>query len=164
VDANDQPAPNGRLVAVLGYSTRRGRELHPICVARLEHAARETRDEDLVVLSGGRSRSLGRAEADAMHDAWPGPSTAVVRESAALTTVENARHVRDVAVAAGVKEVVVVTSRWHSPRAAVLFRRAFRDTGVRVSAAPARTAWSPGVLIREAACMAALPFQLRRLG
>jgi len=164
VESNEQPAPNGRLVAVLGYSSRRGRKLHPICVARLEHAARETRDADLVVLSGGRSRSLGRAEADAMHDAWPGPSTAVVRESAALTTAENARHVRDVAVAAGVQEVVVVTSRWHSPRATALFRRAFRGTGVRITSAPARTGWSPGVLLREAACVAALPVQLRRAG
>ncbi len=158
------PVPPVRLVAVLGYSSRRARELHPICRARLEHAARETGESDAVVLTGGRHRALGRPEADAMLEAWPGPATAVVRESAALTTAENAAHVRAVAVALGVKEVVVVTSRWHSPRATRLFRRAFRGTGIRVVAAPASTAWSPALLAREAACLATLPVQLRRAG
>jgi uncharacterized SAM-binding protein YcdF (DUF218 family) len=152
-----------RLVAVLGYSSRRDRELHAICRARLEHAAREAVNGDLVVLTGGRHRALGRPEAEAMQDAWPGPATTLVCERAALSTAQNAAHVRDVALEAGVQEVVVVTSRWHSPRAAALFRRAFRGTGVRVVAAPAPSPWSPGLLLREAACVAALPVQLRRV-
>jgi uncharacterized SAM-binding protein YcdF (DUF218 family) len=160
----DGDATERRLVAVLGYSSRRDRELHAICLARLEHAAGEAREGDLVVLTGGRHRALGRPEAEAMEEAWPGPATAVVREPAALSTAENAAHVRAVALEAGVREVVVVTSRWHSPRAAALFRRAFRGTGVRVIAAPAPSAWSTGLLLREAACVAALPIQLRRVG
>jgi uncharacterized SAM-binding protein YcdF (DUF218 family) len=151
-------------VAVLGYSSRRGSALHAICRARLEHAAREAVDGDTVVLTGGRHRALGRPEADAMLEAWPGPATAVVRENAALTTAENAAHVRAVALSLGVDEVVVVTSRWHSPRAAALFRRAFRGTGVGVSVAPASTGWSAALLLREAACVVALPVQLRRAG
>jgi uncharacterized SAM-binding protein YcdF (DUF218 family) len=79
-----------------------------------------------------------------------------------LTTAENAAHVRAVARELGVQEVVVVTSRWHSPRALRLFRRSFRGTGVEVSVAPAPTASSPALLLREAACVVALPFQLRR--
>jgi uncharacterized SAM-binding protein YcdF (DUF218 family) len=152
-----------RLVAVLGYSSRRDRELHTICLARLEHAARQAGNGDLVVLTGGRHRALGRPEADAMVEAWSGPASKLVCERAALSTAENASHVRDVALEAGVEEVVVVTSRWHSPRAGALFRRAFRGTGVRVTAAPAPSPWSPSVLLREAACVAALPVQLRRV-
>lgn len=151
-------------MAVLGYSSRHDRELHPICRARLEHAAREAREGDAVVLSGGRHRSLGRPEAEAMEEAWPGPATDVIREDAALTTAENAAHVRAVAVGLGVQEVVVVTSRWHSPRATLLFRRALRGTGIRVTEAPANTAWPPALLLREAACVVALPLQLRRAG
>ena len=109
--------PSRRLVAVLGYSTRRDRELHPICRARLESAALEAREGDAVVLSGGRHRALGRPEADAMLELWSGPEGTVVPEREALTTAENARHVRAVALELGVSEVVVVTSSWHSPRA-----------------------------------------------
>jgi uncharacterized SAM-binding protein YcdF (DUF218 family) len=99
-----------------------------------------------------------------MLEAWPGAATAVVRESAALTTAENAAHAAEVALALGAPEVVVVTSRWHSPRATLLFRWALRGTGVRVTAAPARTPWSPALLVRELACVAAVPVQLRRAG
>ena len=156
--------PPRRLIAVLGYSSRRDRELHAICLARLEHAAGEARVGDAVVLSGGRHRSLGRPEAEAMHDAWTGPADAVLLEDAALTTAENAAHVRALALELGVEEVVVVTSSWHGRRATALFRRAFRGTGVTVSAAPARTASSASLLLREAACFVALPVQLRRAG
>jgi uncharacterized SAM-binding protein YcdF (DUF218 family) len=151
-----------RLIAVLGYSSRRDRELHAICRARLEHAAGEAREGDAVVLTGGRHRSLGRPEAEAMRDAWPGPAAAVLVEDAALSTAENAAHVRAVALELGVEEVVVVTSSWHSARAAALFRRAFRGTGILVTAAPAPTASPPALLLREAACFVALPAQLRR--
>jgi uncharacterized SAM-binding protein YcdF (DUF218 family) len=157
-------APPQRLIAVLGYSSRRDRELHAICRARLEHAALVAREGDSVVLSGGRHRSLGRPEAEAMRDAWPDPATAVLLENAALSTAENAAHVRAVALELGVEEVVVVTSRWHSARAGMLFRRAFRGTGIRVVAAPAATASSPGLLLREAACFVTLPVQLVRAG
>jgi uncharacterized SAM-binding protein YcdF (DUF218 family) len=160
-EARDDNAPR-RLVAVLGYSSRRGRELHAICLARLEHAAREAHEDDAVVLTGGRRRSLGRPEAEAMRDAWPGPATTVLVDDAALSTAENAAHVRALALELGVDEVVVVTSRWHSRRAAALFRRAFRGTGIRVSVSPATTASSPALLVREAACFATLPVQLRR--
>jgi hypothetical protein len=157
----ETPSPT-RLVAVLGYSPRRGAELHAICRARLEHAAREVADGDAVVLSGGRRGSRTLAEAEVMHQAWRGAAAGVVLEDAATSTAENAAHVRAVATRLGVGEVVVVTSRWHSPRATALFRRAFRGTGIRVTAAPATTASSAALLLREAACYAALPVQLRR--
>ena len=153
-----------RLVAVLGYSSRRDRDLHPICLARLEHAARQARDGDAVVLTGGNVRGLGRPEAEAMLDLWPASHDSVVLEGAALSTAENAARVRRLELPSGIDEVVVVTSRWHSPRAVALFRRAFRGTGVRVTAAPAPGPWSVALLLREAACMAALPVQLSRAG
>jgi uncharacterized SAM-binding protein YcdF (DUF218 family) len=164
VEPDAASPPPKRLVAVLGYSSRRDPELHAICRSRLEHAAREFREGDAVVLTGGRHRSLGRPEAEAMRDAWRGPATAVLLEDAARSTAENAAHVRAVAGELGVGEVVVVTSRWHSRRALALFRRAFRGTGIAVTAAPAPTAASPALLLREAACYAALPVQLRRAG
>ena len=71
-----------------------------------------------------------------MLELWSGPEGTVVPEREALTTAENARHVRDVALELGVSEVVVVTSSWHSPRATRLFRRTLRGTGVNVIAAP----------------------------
>ena len=99
-----------------------------------------------------------------MRDAWRGPETTVLVENEARSTAENAAQVRAVALELGVEEVVVVTSRWHNARASALFRRAFRGTGIRVTASPATTAGSPALLLREAACLVTLPVQLWRAG
>jgi uncharacterized SAM-binding protein YcdF (DUF218 family) len=133
--SGDQPA--GRIVAVLGYSDGRSEGLHPICAARLECAAELAAAGDLVVLSGWARRRSRLSEAELMRSAWPGPSASVVCDEAARTTAENARAVASLARRRGAREVLVVTSAWHAPRARLLFRAALRGSGVRVEVAPA---------------------------
>ena len=138
-----------RLVAVLGYSGRRGGDLHEICSARVEHAKTVVRDGDAVLLSG---------EAELMRGAWPADE--VLLDPHARNTRENALAVAAAAREIGADEVVLVTSRWHASRAQALVRAALGDeVPVRTSSppqpAPVRLA------VRELACWAMLPLQLR---
>ena len=103
-----------RLVAVLGYSGRRKRELHAICEARVRHA--ETLEADAVLLCG---------EAELMQGAWRGGE--VVLDPRARNTRENARAVAEAARRLEADEVVVVTSAWHAFRARALVRAALDD-------------------------------------
>ena len=136
-----------RLVAVLGYSGRRKRELHALCEARVRHA--ESLEADAVLLSG---------EAELMQGAWRGRE--VELDPRARNTRENARGVAEAARRLGADEVVVVTSAWHAFRARTLVRAALRDPAVEV-----RSSSPPGPrparqLVRELACLVALPVQL----
>jgi hypothetical protein len=140
-----------KLVAVLGYSRRRGSALHPICTARVERAAEICADGDVVVLSG-------RREAELMRRAWGGGDVRLVCEARARTTAENAAHVARLARDLGAREVVVVTSWWHRPRAWLLFRGALRTVRVRIVPVPGR--WSGRLLLRELACLPLVPVQL----
>ena len=116
-----------RLVAVLGYSGRRKRELHAICEARVRHA--ETLEADAVLLSG---------EAELMQGAWRGGD--VVLDTRARNTRENARGVAEAARRLEADEVVVVTSAWHAFRARALVRAAIGDPNGQGHAAPRRPA------------------------
>jgi DUF218 domain len=147
-----------RLVAVLGYSGRRTSGLDPICEARLRHA--ETLDADAVVLSGRARHRAG--EADLMRAAWRGADVPIVAESTARSTAENAAEVAAVARRLDVDEVVVVTSAWHARRAGILVRAALRGTSVRVGTSAPVARSSARVVVREAACMGALPYHLVR--
>jgi hypothetical protein len=140
-----------RLVAVLGYSRRGSDGLHAVCAARLRHAERLT--ADAVLLSG---RELGRVS-------WNGSDLPCVSDTAARNTRQNAEGVAEAARRLGASEVVVVTSRWHAPRARTLVRAALRDPRV-----PVRSSSPPGrlplpLLAREIACLAVLPYHLLRL-
>lgn len=148
-----------RVVAVLGYSSRRGRGLHPICAERLAHAERLADGAGAVVLSGWGRRRDGFAEAELMRDAWAGPEVPLVCDPDARWTVGNALNVTRSARALGADELVAVTSGWHQRRALVLLRAVTRD-GLRVSveAAPGRR--RPLLAAREAACFLLLPLQL----
>lgn len=143
-----------KLVAVLGYSSGRAPGLHAVCRRRLEHAESLADDSCTVVLSG---------EADLMREAWNGPAVELVSDPRARNTAGNAAGVAAVARELGATEVVVVTSRWHAPRAVLLVRAALRGTGIAVTAAPSPD--SPGVrqLLRELACFVGVPFQALRL-
>jgi hypothetical protein len=116
-----------RLVAVLGYSTRRGDHLHPICAARLETAEREAEGADAVLLSGWSRRRHRRSEAELMREAWRGPDVLLLLDADARTTAGNARSVARAAAELGAGEVVVVTSSWHAHRARRLVARALPD-------------------------------------
>ena len=113
----------------------------------------------MVVLSGWARRGSAAAEAELMARAWGRPAVSVVRDSGARHTVDNAASIVSVARELGAEELVVVTSWWHRPRAAVLpdARRAPRASaphGRRGVALVGR------VLLREAACLVSLPIQL----
>ena len=152
----------GRVVAVLGFSGRGGRGLHPVCAARVRRAG-ELADADDVVLLSGWARARGaHSEAELMRGAWRGSAARVVLDDGARHTAENAVHAARVARHLGAREVLVVTSRWHAPRAALFFRWYLRGTGVRVRVAAARGPLSPGALAREAAVWPLVPAQIAR--
>ena len=137
-----------RLVAVLGYSPRRPDGLHAICEARVRQAERVVSDDDAVLLSG---------EAELMHPEWNGHQ--VLLDHHARNTRENARAVAEAAEEVGAREVVVVTSSWHSFRARALVRANVpRDVEVIASPAPGRAPLP--LLARELGCLAVLPLQL----
>jgi uncharacterized SAM-binding protein YcdF (DUF218 family) len=154
---------SSRLLAVLGYSARHPHGLHAVCEARLREAERLAVPGDTVLLSGWARRD-GAGEAELMREAWAGPDVRLIADTTARSTRENAVRVADAARAVGADEVVVVTSQWHAFRARTLVRAALRGKpGVRV-----RTSAPPGrppaaLLIREIACIAALPLQLLAL-
>jgi uncharacterized SAM-binding protein YcdF (DUF218 family) len=140
-----------RLIAVLGYSGFRGRDLHAICLARLRHAEALAGDDDTVLFSG---------EAELMREA--STRADVVLDSAASTTRENARGVAAAARELGADEVVVVTSAWHARRARVLVQAAVgREVRVASSSPPGRPPFR--LAVRELACLAVLPLHARRL-
>jgi len=139
-----------RLVAVLGYSTRRHEGLHPICAARLEAAERPAEGAELVLLSGWSRRRHRPSEAELMRQAWRGPAVRLVADGDARTTAGNARAVAAAARHVGADEVVIVTSSWHARRARLLVEAAL-DPGVRLAVAtPARTR-PPHLIGRELA-------------
>jgi hypothetical protein len=147
-----------RLVVVLGYSRGRKGELHPICAARLEHAAALVGENDVVLLSGWSRHPSALPEAELMRRAWTGRTDGLVCDPDARITAENAASAAAHARELGVGEVVVVTSRWHGARAGVLFRSLL--SGVRVTVSAARTPAPARVLLRELAVFPLVPFQL----
>ena len=151
-----------RLIAVLGHSDG-GASLHPTCAARLRKAQAEARAGDVVLLSGWARRRNGRSEAELMAEAWSGPEVELIIGPDARTTYGNALAALDVALARTADEVVVVTSAWHTRRAAALFRSAFAGTGIDVALAPADGEAGRRARLRELACWLLAPAQSRRL-
>jgi uncharacterized SAM-binding protein YcdF (DUF218 family) len=150
-----------RVVAVLGYSRRGDSVIHDICLQRLRRAEEVSQPTDAVVLSG-RGRARGGSEAALMAAAWRGDTHAVVPETESRSTVGNARAIARYAGGVGAREVVVITSSWHRPRAALVFRAALRGSGVHVRVLSTERTWPLGPVVREAVCFLALPVQLAR--
>jgi uncharacterized SAM-binding protein YcdF (DUF218 family) len=151
-----------RIVAVLGFSVRGGGGLHPVCAARVETAAGVARDDDVIVLSGWARTPGGQSEAELMRGAWTGPAARLVLDDGATHTAQNAAHVTQVARSIGAREIIVVTSRWHAPRAGVAFRALLRDTRIAVSLAPAGDGLSLRGMAREAVVWPVFGIQLAR--
>jgi hypothetical protein len=149
-----------RLVVVLGYSRGRKGELHPICAARLEHAAALAGENDVVLLSGWSRHPTALPEAELMRRAWRGTTDGLICDPDASITAENAANAAVHARELGVQEVVVVTSRWHRLRTGILFRSLL--PGVRVAVEGARTPAPLQVLLREMAVFPLVPFQIAR--
>ncbi|MGE0027304.1 MAG: YdcF family protein [Thermoleophilia bacterium] len=152
----------GRVVAVLGFSRRRGGELHPVCAARVRRAGELATADDVVLLSGWARSPAASSEAELMRRAWEGPAARIVLDDGARHTAENAVHAARVARDLDAAEVLVVTSRWHAPRAALLFRWYLRGSGVGVRVASVRGPLAPGPVAREAAVWPLVPAQIAR--
>ena len=140
-----------RLVAVLGYSGFRGRDLHTICLARLRHAEMLAREDDVVLLSG---------EAELMRGA--ASRADVIVDADARNTRENAKGVAAAARELGADEVVVVTSTWHALRARTLVRAAVGPE-IRVTSSSPRARPPVRLVFRELACLAVLPLHAQAL-
>jgi uncharacterized SAM-binding protein YcdF (DUF218 family) len=152
-----------RLVAVLGYSGRRHHGLHDLCAERLRHAEQLAGEGDTVLLSGWARHRNGTGEAELMRAAWNGPEVTLVSDSTARSTSENAAEVAETARRLGADEVVVVTSRWHAPRARTLVRAALREPSVPVQSSSPPGRRPVALLARELVCLAALPYHLVRV-
>ena len=152
-----------RVVVVLGHSSGDGTGLHPVCAARLECAAEVATADDVVVLSGWARTSGRHSEAELMRAAWRGSAREVVVDPDVRTTVENMANALNDVLRVGAREVVVVTSSWHAPRAKAALRWLLLHTGVRVrSVSP--TGRSRRAAVRELALWPLLPFQLWAAG
>ena len=152
-----------RVVVVLGYSHGGGHDLHPICAARLERASEVATADDVVVLSGWARVPHGVSEAELMRTAWRGAAREVVVDPDARTTVENMANALNDVLRVGAREVVVVTSSWHAPRAKAALRWLLLHTGIKVRSAspPGSSRWGS---LRELALWPLLPFQLWVVG
>ena len=95
-----------------------------------------------------------------MATAWKGHARELVVDPDARTTVGNAVNALNDIRRVGAREVVVVTSRWHAPRAKAAFRLLLRGSGVRVVGAfpPEAREWPASM--RELPLWALLPAQL----
>lgn len=153
------PSSGPRLIVVLGYSDGRSPELHPICAARLEHAAGLAAEGDVVLLSGWSRHPARLPEAELMRRAWSGSAGSLISDPDARITAENAANAAAHARELGVREVVVVTSSWHRARARVLFRSLLPEMPVTVVGAP--TPGSARLYAREAVVFPLVPIQLR---
>lgn len=148
-----------RLIVVLGYSDGGRGVLHPVCADRLSRAAELATEDDVVLLSGWARVAGTRPEAELMADAWAGRARELIVDRDARTTVANATNAVVEARRIGARHVVVVTSRWHAPRAAVVFRWRLRRSEATVATAATQ---GGGVRdwLREVPSWAILPFQL----
>ena len=144
-----------RVLAVLGYSRRGDPELHAICAARLARAQELAPGADAVILSGF-------PEAELMHSSWTGPKVELIREADSRSTAQNAANVARKARELGASDLVVVTSSWHRLRVGTLMRAALRGSDIVLHIEGADAPRPLGLLAREAACVALLPFQLPR--
>ena len=152
-----------RVIVVLGYSEPEDAGLHSVCAARLARAAATSTENDIVVLSGWSRGGDGHTEAVLMASSWQGAAREVVVDEDARSTVENFATGVRVARRAGASELVVVTSRWHAPRAGAAARWLLRGSGIRVVRAFPPGGASLRLRVREAALWLLLPTQLIRV-
>ena len=148
-----------RVIVVLGYSDGGRGELHPICAARLATAAELATADDVVVLSGWARVPGTQSEAELMRASWQVHNREVVVDPDARTTVDNLVNALNDILRVGTREVIVVTSSWHAPRAKAALRWLLRSTGIRVSAVTPRER-SARAALRELPLWLLLPFQL----
>lgn len=146
-----------RLLAVLGYSEGSATALHPVCAARLARAQAEARPDDTVLFSGWARRGSAAAEADLMASSWTAPARAKLVDREARTTLGNAIGVGRAARRLGADEIVLVTSRGHARRAALLVRASLRGSHATVRLVAADEPSIAPSRLRELAAWALVP-------
>ena len=146
-----------RLVAVLGYSDGRTKELHRVCAARLARAERAARPDDVVLFSGWARNGSPAAEADLMARTWKAPVRARVVDRHARTTLGNVVGTARLARTLGADEVILVTSSWHARRASTLLRAALAGSGATLRTAAADGRATPLRRVRELASWTIVP-------
>jgi len=149
-----------RVVVVLGYSDGGRDRLHPVAAARLARAAELSTEDDVVVLSGWARVPGTRSEAELMAAAWSGRARELVVDPDARTTVGNAYNALNDIGRVGAHEVVVVTSRWHAPRARAAFRLLLWRGNIRVRASFPPEQRNLRAMLRELPLWLLLPVQL----
>jgi uncharacterized SAM-binding protein YcdF (DUF218 family) len=147
-----------RLIAVLGYSRRRGEGIDETCSARLRRAEQEAAAGDVVLLSGWARSGSGASEAEQMARSWNGPRHRIVLDRRARSTVGNVVGAASLARTLGASEVILVTSGWHARRAGALLRSALRGSGSTVRLATTDEPGPLGARLRELACWTVVPF------
>ncbi|HWP99864.1 MAG TPA: YdcF family protein [Vicinamibacterales bacterium] len=88
--------------------------------------------EDLLAARGLRLPTEGEQVRAALIQLGVPAEVITVLRGAPDNTAEEARLLREIAEARGWRTVVVVTSKLHTRRAGLAFRRTLRDTGVRI--------------------------------
>jgi uncharacterized SAM-binding protein YcdF (DUF218 family) len=147
-----------RLVAVLGYSDGRvATALHPVCVARVARAERETAAGDVVLFSGWARRGRASSEADLMAATWSGATRRHIVDRGARTTLGNAIAVGRAARRIDATDVLLVTSGWHVRRASVLVRAALLGSGAKLRSASTDEIATPARGVRELAAWTVVP-------
>ena len=93
-----------------------------------------------------------------MRAAWSGAAREVVVDPDARTTVDNMANALNDVLRVGAKEVLVVTSSWHAPRAKAALRWLLRSTGIHVRAvSPPGRSWRALAPRAAAVAAAAVP-------
>jgi uncharacterized SAM-binding protein YcdF (DUF218 family) len=128
--ARDIPRPSDMVIA-LGGDASGSREAGAARLWQEGHAR--------AVLCSGRDLLWRTNEADAMaaHVRALGvPADRILRSRSGASTIEEAARILPLARSRGVRSVLLVTTSPHSRRARTLFRRAWRNTGIRVLSCP----------------------------
>jgi uncharacterized SAM-binding protein YcdF (DUF218 family) len=151
-----------RVIVVLGYSDGGRDAIHPVCAARVSRADAISTEHDVVVLSGWARVPGTRSEAELMAVSWRGAAREVVVDPDARTTVGNAFNALNDIERIGATEVVIVTSRWHAPRARAAFRLLLLRRHTRVTAVFPPEQLDLRAVLRELPLWLLLPAQLLR--
>ncbi|MDX2139856.1 MAG: YdcF family protein [Chloroflexota bacterium] len=135
-------AQGADVIIVLGAGLRRDNQPGPALLRRSERAAALYRDgyAPVVICTGGQTSGRTRSEADACRQVLEAngvPASAILLEARSRSTEENALYARELMLAQGWQDAVLVSDGYHLLRAQWIF------TGVGVAVYPSPAATRP---------------------